>query len=108
MEQTWLEHEFNLQRQLLFFNDVIEYLQQLGFKLENRGCLDIHLSYVDNKSAVSVELGENEGLVMADVYESFTVNEHHSSTGWTESTVTYNSTDMIRRLKNSFHFSELK
>lgn len=104
---TEMEYKENLERQLNLFKEPIIYLRQLGFKLENKGCLDIQLQYRNDECGVSIELGENEGLVMAEVYESFTGNDHHCSTNWTESTKDYNSTDMIRRLGNSFHFSGL-
>ena len=108
MEQSWLEYEYNIQRQLLLFNEVVKHLTSIGFSLENKGVLDIHLHYLDAVHEVTVEMDEQDGTMAVDVYEYNLVTKLHSSTSWVMLTAEYNADEMIQRLQNSFHFSKLR
>ena len=104
---TEMEYKENVERQLKLFAEAIDYLQKLGFTLDNNGCLDIHLHYIDDEFEVSIELGENEGVIMVEVYEYNLKTKHKTSTDWSEPIADFNYNDLIKRLRNSFHFSQL-
>lgn len=105
---TDMDYKLDIERQQELFKEVINYLLKLGFNQENQGCLDIHLSYIDDKFDVSVEMGEHDGIVDIMIHEDSLITKLKSSTNWEEITVDFNANELIKCIVNSFHISKLK
>jgi hypothetical protein len=102
------EDKLETQRQILFFDIVIKYLLDLGFKMEKRGCFELQFSYHTEEYTLSVELQEGDGEVLADVHEFVSEGSKQGGDFWSFPSDTFDPNELRSNLSKSFKINGLK